>query len=261
MTNVFIDPAFSPLQAEGYYAGLTSERYRQEKRQMAETIIRELRPNYLTVENEPKTTEHNTKLPMTVQTFTQTLQFVLDGLDRSGVLVGAGAGSWDDPGYMESLARNTSVDYLDLHVYPINRDFLVDRAFKVGDIARRHGKRLVIGEAWLYKAADRDLGGAPVAAAPGLFARDVFSFWEPLDVDFLIMMGKFAHLQQAELISFFWSRNFFGYVDYDATTRALRPPDLYRLVNRAAAKGMMAQPPQPTRTGLIFQQLSQRALP
>lgn len=36
---------------------------------------------------------------------------------------------------------------------------MVDRAFRMADVARRTGKRLVLGEAWLYKARERELGG------------------------------------------------------------------------------------------------------
>src|SRR3990172_7935657 len=92
MTDGFRESAFSALPVEPYYAGLTWERYRREKRQMAETIIREMRPDYLTVQNEPGTQAHNTGLPMTVQNVTDLLEYVTRGLDKRGVLVGAGAG-------------------------------------------------------------------------------------------------------------------------------------------------------------------------
>jgi len=45
MTNGFREPAFSSLPVETYYAGLTWERFKREKRQQAEVIIREVRPD------------------------------------------------------------------------------------------------------------------------------------------------------------------------------------------------------------------------
>ncbi|MBI3998339.1 MAG: hypothetical protein HY355_04845 [Armatimonadetes bacterium] len=254
MTAGFREPAFSSLPVAGHYAGLTHERYRQEKRQMAETIIREIRPDYLTIENEPGTQAHNTGLSVTVQTFTDLVQHVLNGLDRRGVLVGAGAGTWDDLAYTQALAR-TGVDYIDMHIYPITGDFVVDRAFRIAEIARRAGKKVVLGEAWLYKARESDLRGSAVAAAPGLFARDAFSFWEPLDVEFLTVMGKLSHHMKIDFTSFFWSRYFYGYVEYSDATRRLPPVELFRLANREAARNMVATPPQPTRTGQAFQRL------
>jgi hypothetical protein len=184
---------------------------------------------------------------------TDLVQVVLSGLDRRGVLVGAGTGTWDDPAYAQALAH-TSLDYLDLHIYPINGDQVVDRALRFAEAARRGGKRLVLGEAWLYKARD----GAPVAAAAALFGRDVFSFWEPLDVEFVTVMGRLSHLLQIDATSFFWSRYFFGYVEYGEATRRLPPAALFRLANQVAAKNMLKTPPEPTATGRAFERLVRR---
>ncbi len=255
MTDGFREPAFSALPVEPYYRGLTWERYRREKRQMAETIIREFRPDYLTVQNEPGTQAHNTGLPMTVQNVTDLLEFVTRGLDKRGVLVGAGAGTWEDLAYAQALARISGLDYLDMHIYPINRDYVTERAFRFAEIAQRAGKRLVLGEAWLYKAGDEDLRSGNVAAAPGMFGRDVFSFWEPLDARFVISIVKFSHTMKIDFTSFFWSRYFFGYVDYSEQTGGLPPAELFRLANAAAGRNMTAAPPRLTQTGETLQRL------
>ncbi len=222
MTTTFREPAFGSLPVEDHYTGLTWTRFTQEKRQMAETIIREIRPDFLTIENEPHTQQANTGMTFSVQSMTDLVQAVLAGLDRRRTLVGAGAGTWDDLAYMQNLAR-TPVDYLDMHIYPINRDFVTDRAFRISDIAQRANKRLFLGEAWLYKARDGELGGAPVAAAPALFARDAFSFWEPLDVEFVTVMARLSQTLGVEFANFFWARCFFGYIEYGEPTRGLPP--------------------------------------
>ena len=222
---------------------------------MAETIIREIRPDYLTVQNEPGTQAHNTGLPMTVQNVTDLLESVTRGLDKRGVLVGAGAGTWEDLAYAQSLARIGGLDYLDLHIYPVNRDYVSERAFRFAEIAQRAGKRLVLGEAWLYKSSDQDLRAGNVAAAPGLFARDIFSFWEPLDARFVTTMVKFSHGMKIDLTSFFWSRYFFGYVEYSERTGRLPPGELSRLANAAAGRNMTADPPRMTQTGATLQRL------
>ena len=255
MTDGFRESAFSALPVESYYAGLTWERYRREKRQMAETIIREIRPDFLTVQNEPGTQAHNTGLPMTVQNVTDLLEYVTRGLDKRGVLVGGGAGTWEDLAYAQSLSRIGAIDYLDMHIYPITRDYVNDRAFRFAEIAQRAGKRVVIGEAWLYKASDQDLRAGNVAAAPGLFARDVFSFWEPLDARFVTTMVKFSHAVKIDFTSFFWSRYFFGYVDHSERTGRLSPGELSRLANAAAGRNMTADPPRITQTGTTLQRL------
>ena len=255
MTDGFRESAFSALPVEPYYAGLTWERYRREKRQMAETIIREIRPDYLTVQNEPGTQAHNTGLPMTVQNVTDLLEYVTRGLEKRGTLVGAGAGTWEDLAYAQSLSRIGAVDYLDMHIYPITRDYVNDRAFRFAEIAQRARKRLVLGEAWLYKASDQDLRAGNVAAAPGLFARDVFSFWEPLDAQFVTTVVKLSHAVKIDFTSFFWSRYFFGYVDYSERTGRLPPGELSRLANAAAGRNMTADPPRMTQTGATLQRL------
>ncbi len=257
MTPGFREPVFSSLPVAGHYTGLTLERYMREARGMAEVIVREIRPDYLTIANEPHTAQENTGLPLTVASYTAAVQHVLGGLDRMGVLVGAGAGTWDDLAYAQALAR-TTLDYLDMHIYPINQDYVVDRAFRFADIARRAGKRVVLGEAWLYKTRDHELRAQAVAAAPALFARDVFGFWEPLDVEFITVMGKLSHFQKIDFTSFFWSRHFYGYVEYGESTRGLRPAELFRQANLAAARNMMADPPVLTRTGAAFQRLAAR---
>jgi hypothetical protein len=256
MTPTFRDPTFSQVPIAPYYAGLTWERYKREKRQHLETLIREIRPDYITIENEPGTASANTGLRFTPETMADVLTAVLSGLDKQGVLLGAGTGTWDELSYLQALARIPGLDYLDIHIYPINRDFLVDRAFRMGEIARRANKRPVLGEAWLYKARDSDLGGAPVAAAPALFARDVYGFWEPLDVQFIETMGRLSHHLKIDFTSFFWSRHFYGYTDYSAATRRLPPAELFRLANQAAVQNMMADPPRLTRTGETFQRMS-----
>jgi hypothetical protein len=256
MTALFREPAFSQVPIEGYYATLTFDRYKAEKRQMAETIVREIRPDFLTIENEPQTASANTGLRITVAAFAELIRHVTDGLDRDGVRLGAGAGTWDDAAYVEALARIPGLDYVDLHLYPVNRDFLTDRPLRMAEIARRAGKRIVIGETWLYKARDRELAGAPVAAAPMLFARDVYAFWEPLDVEFIATMGRLSRAVGSDLTSFFWSRHFYGYVDYSEATSRLQPAQLFQLANRAAVANMTADPPRLTATGQAFRRLS-----
>lgn len=255
MTDGFREAEFSALPVAQYYAGLTWERYRREKRQTAEIIIRDIRPDYLTVQNEPGTQAHNTGLPMTVQNVADLLEFVTNRLDKRGVLVGAGAGTWEDLAYAQSMARIGALDYLDMHIYPINRDFMVDRAYRFAEVAHWANKRLVLGEAWLYKTRDQELRGGGVAASPGNFARDVYSFWEPLDARFVSTIGKFAHAERIDFASFFWSRYFFGYVDYSESTRRLPPSELFRLANAAAAGNMASDPPRFTQTGETFQRL------
>lgn len=163
----FTQPEFSSVKVD--YHAMTLDKLKTTMRQHIATIAREVQPDYLTVANEPGTETELTGIKFTVADYTEYVNFMLNGLDRRNILVGAGTGNWDDPAFIESLAKNSSMDYIDIHFYPINRDF-TGRALQQADIARANGKRLIIGENWLYKSSDQEIGGA---SAVEIIARDV----------------------------------------------------------------------------------------
>lgn len=228
----FTQPEFSNVPVN--YRGMTLDKLKQGERQQVETIIREIQPDYVTVANEPSTQTELTGVPLNVRDYTEFVNFILKDLDRRGVLVGAGTGNWDDPAYIESLAKNTSVDYIDIHLYPINRGFTA-RAIQQVDIARANGKRILIGETWLYKAGEREIGGA---SAVEIIARDVYSFWQPLDEKFLTLVVQFARHNQIEFTSPFWSKYFFAYADYAKIKRGAAYGEVLRAADAQIAKNV-----------------------
>jgi hypothetical protein len=119
-------------------------------------------------------------------------------------------------------------------------------------ITRSHHKRLSVGEAWLYKAAESELAGLE-ASQPQVFARDVFDFWIPLDEKFLEAMVKLSHYLKLEFCSLYWMRYFYGYLEYNKTTRRMKPVPLFRQVNGMAYRNMVTN--TPSQTGLTFQRL------
>ena len=170
------------------------------------------------------------------------VNLLLDGLDRGNTLIGAGA--WEDPEFIEQLSSNTSLDYIDLHIYPLGtpfRDFL-QRAIDYADIAKRNGKMVVLGETWLYKALEAELvsGGSEAAINTDIFRRDTFSFWEPLDQKFLEVISKLGNYKQFEFVSFFWSRYLFGYLDIAETDTSLSTSALLALASQAAVENLIA---------------------
>jgi hypothetical protein len=117
--------------------------------------------------------------------------------------------------YFESLARNTSLDYLDMHIYPIQQDFVVDKIERIAEVAASSGKGVAVGEAWLYKASSSQLGpDHAVAAAAEVFAIDPYSFWIPLDQRFMEVMVGLARGLGFEFFNPFWVQYFFAYIDY-----------------------------------------------
>ena len=119
---------------------------------MVHLVVRELRPDYLGLVTEPDTHARLTGLREFLQpaTVVELVRFALRDLDRGTTLVAAGSGSWSPPTFAESLARQTNVDFIAIHIYPISGPMLSNAA-RMAQIAHANGKQAFIDEAWLYK--------------------------------------------------------------------------------------------------------------
>jgi hypothetical protein len=233
--TIFHEPEFSKIQAD--YKGLTMVRFKNELLEMAELIMEDLHPDYLTLFTEPDTHSRNTSLNFTVSNFTAVVQHAAKGLTHPKVKIGAGAGTWDDLAYFSALTRIPELDYIDMHIYPIQRDFVVDRVMHIAKSAQNHGKSVTIGEAWLYKVSRRELGRISTVKA---FARDVYSFWQPLDTMFVEIIFNISRQINAEFCSFFWMKYFYGYLDYSAKTKDLRAQQLITAADTAAGRNILS---------------------
>ena len=118
--TIFSDTAWSNLKVD--YSGYTIESYTAEKRRMIEKIIEHVRPDYLTIENEPETMAYNTGLDFSVDNVIQIIHGLTNGLDRNNVRIGAGTGTWDDPAYIDRMLDETSIDFIDIHSRPRNSE-------------------------------------------------------------------------------------------------------------------------------------------
>jgi hypothetical protein len=130
------------------------------------------------------------------------------------------------------------LDYIDLHIYPLNKDaVLLDRALNYALQARAAGKRVTISESWLWKASAEELG-IGLGDTEKVMNRDVFTFWYPLDARFIQDMMDLADATKMDFVSFFWTRNFFAYLDYDDTPPNLSTTEFNRLINQAFLKNV-----------------------
>jgi hypothetical protein len=241
MGSAFREPELSRLAVD--YSGLKRGRFNAGLREMAEAIIADIRPDFLTILSEPDTQTRNTGLTFSPSEFAATVRQVARNLDTAGAKLGAGAGTWIASEYFKKLADIAELDYLDLHIYPIQYGFASDRALKAAEVARSHGKRVAIGEAWLYKATGREFGRIAPAE---VFARDVYSFWQTLDDHFLEMVVNLARAVDAEFCSFFWMKYLYGYVDYTPETARLAPGELLKLGDRVAGENILKGTLSPT---------------
>jgi hypothetical protein len=218
---------FSPFDFE--LPDLTLEKYTEDQAQMAQIIIDELAPDYLTILHEPDTVAELTGLRsmLTPAVATAYVNDVLAKTRRGETRIGAGSGSWSSPLFAGDFSRNTGVDYIDVHIYWINAESIAN-AYAMARAAREHGKPVVISEAGLYKSTGEGREGMPlgedlepspnVDGVVAVYRRDVFSFWQPLDSEFLDITARFARSVDTRYLSAYWTNMFFSYIDWTAGT-------------------------------------------
>ena len=243
--DAFTDAQFGQLGARDYYKRIGPDGYARDKRGMIERVLRELQPDYLTIENEPDTATKNTGFDLSPDCYIGNIRAMLQGLDRGQTRIGAGAGSWSPSVYFQRLAAETDVEYLDVHVYPVNREFIAARLDEVAALAKRYHKGLTVGEAWLYKIRESELGRGEFSWGD-IYARDIFSFWAPLDTRFIGFIGRWSRANQAEYVSFFWVQYLFGYVNYDAALESKNAAALQQLGTQNAVPKIVRHELSPT---------------
>ena len=253
---LFANSPFSPITFD--YSKLTFQQFEAQRKQMISAIIQDLQPDYLDLGSEPGTQyaltgyrEFNSP-----DSYTAYVNYILDGLNRGSTKLGAGSGTWNGPEYVQNLAEYTNLDFIAVHVYPIVGPCL-QRILDFANIAKQHGKRIVMDEAWLYKVDT--LKSTSIAANADIFRNDAFSFWARLDQEFLASAVNAAKAAGIDYISPFWSTLFFGYIDYNSTTGALSYGDVAGALNRAASQNIRNG--QFSSTGQFYKQLAGNVSP
>ena len=234
---VFTQPEISPVSPD--YSELSWRDYLAARGAIAVRIARDIQPDYLTFVNEPSTEAAVLgKRPQPPEVYAAFIRRTVAAMGKHGTLVGAGSGTWDNVAFVRAMAA-TPVDYIDLHVYPLasRAGNYLERGREMARLATRAGKRVVIGEFWLYKAAARELTGAPIQVS--MFARDTFGFWSPLDRRMFDAVAAFAESEGIEYVSAFWSKYFFGALDYDRYS-SQSPAALLRESDRVAAQNIVS---------------------
>lgn len=235
----------SGFKLADYYATLTNQQYVAGRAEMAATIAREIRPDYLVVGSEPDTEAKGTRKPFlsTPNGFALLIAKIVTRVRAAGVRdipLGAGVGTWKQDGEatIRSLVRAApGLDFVDLHVYPVNAEFL-DKLIQFTDLAQSLGKKVAICEAWLQKERDSEFAKLDAAFDPTIFSRDAFSFWAPLDQRFLKAMVEFARWKKVVLLSPYWTRYLHAYLEYDEVKK-LAPAQITARANAAAAAAML----------------------
>ncbi len=257
--TVFAGTPYSPLQVD--WSGYTTATFLQGLQDELVLIAREIKPDYLTLANEPVTEEGLTGLMITPAVWRDFISSTMGKIDRSGgILLGAGTGTWENPAYINTIIGMPGLDYIDLHIYPLNKDgALLARGLNYATQARAAGQRVTISEAWLWKASAQELGNG-LGDAEKAMNRDVYSFWYPLDARYIQDIMGLADATDMDFVSFFWTRYLFAYLDYGQTPHNLATLQYNRLINQAFVSNV--QRDNMSSLGQYFQQkLTSRARP
>ncbi len=240
----------SGFDLPAYYRTLDAKALLEGRAQVARTIVREVKPDYLNLGSEPDTQARLTGFRdlATPEGNARQVAYLVKELRAAGTgrtRLGAGVGtwSWQADAHLRLLCAS-GVDFIDLHVYPVNREML-DRLIPLTDQAAACGKPVAISEAWLQKERDSELRQIDAAFDPEFYARDAFSFWAPLDQKFLLALVKFSHWKRVMYLSPFWSKLFWAYLDY-GQAGGLPKEAVIQASNRAAAQAMQQGGRSPT---------------
>ena len=260
----------SGFNLSGYYPTFSGNwsGYMAARAQNVTTVAQIIKPDWLSIANEPDTEQALSGQPVyNVANYTQLVNTILANLNTAGVTgvkYCAGTGTWlkgtPDAAAIISGLLTTSVDSIDLHIYPLCHDFL-SLALTFADTIHAGGKSVSISEAWMYKEREAELGPFNVAGEVVFYARDAFSFWAPLDQEFHTCLAKYSHLKNLDFCSLYWSRYYHAYLDYNATDPATgttygndTPTQIFTSAS-IAAEGIAITNGQYTSTGLWYAQL------
>jgi hypothetical protein len=133
----------------------------------------------------------------------------------------------------------------------------MERIFTIANVAKQHNKRVILDEAWLSKVGT--LQATSIADLTSVYGLDTFSFWGPLDQEFLGNIVKSAQIENIEYISPFWSTYFFSYLDYNSSTSQASYGQLRQMVNQQAYANVLVDQFSPT--GRYYAQLAGVSLP
>ena len=236
------------------YQGLTTDSYAAGKAAMANTIIATMAPAYLALETEADTAAHATGLPLNdPTTYASVVSKEVAALaPHPGTLVGAGPGSWQPTTFATQLAKIAGLDYIDTHVYPINATDIAN-AEATSRIAHAANKQAVMDEAWLYKGTPTQAGGPGGAGNLQAHESSYFSFFAPLDQQFL---DKLVALTRADGFLYFSANQSFAMSAYLAYEDAMASQAFAQITHQYDAVVVPAlQSGSTTDTGNHYQQL------
>jgi hypothetical protein len=187
-------------------------------------VLTVMSPGYENLASEPLTLSENTGQPSLNTTagyegYTAAVRAALIVPPGSVTQIGAGSADWSSPSYLSAIETVPDLDYYDLHLYP--PDVLTTPGGGIAQVDSLDpavsGKPGVITENWNEKDAG-DAGNYGASQAPELEQQDTYSFWAPLDAQYITTTMKLARCEKLALVNFWYTNELFAYLDYSTAS-------------------------------------------
>ena len=261
----------SSFNPTGYYKSLDFATYEKLRSQHNIILSQQVKPDYLLLQTEPQTDAVNDfrqELNNANRDTAMIGQFSADlesagirGL-HSSIQIGSGAGTWqpDWKAYFTGLDAIPGLDKVDTHIYNfqpnVNQLGEVPIAMQIAVMAHAAGKGVTMSEFWFHKS--NSLVGLTESGdyLTDIRARDMFSFWAPLDAQAFQMLYKLANDEHFDYVSAFGHYHWFALVDYNSLQTTPTYPAANGTQNEAIDNQITTSENQSARQALNTNQLS-----
>lgn len=220
-TNIIFPSLLTPPQTPAqYYNGLTETMLENGVAEVAQHVIDDIKPNDIDLATEPSTIDYNTGLsgidtPSGFAGYVAAIQAQISSAGSSTV-VGAGSDDWETYNYYADLQTNgQSFQHFDIHIYP--PDFLQTNAIAYLQNLKSTGVPTFVTENWIDKES-QSVDHMIIVPSTTIEIRDAYSFWAPLDAQYITTMLRLANCNNAQFISFNHVNQLFAYIGYNSTT-------------------------------------------
>jgi len=221
------------------YANLSYSTYLREDKEMIQTVINDLHPDYLNIGTETDTLQLLLHYPeiSTPQGWGIYIHSLLTGLDKGSTKINVGIGSWDPISYLYATLNDSAIDAIDIHIYPVYGNYL-SVLTRIGQLSQEYGKPIVIDEMWLHKSIMSE--GHGFATDAEISARNMYAFWIPLDEKFLKVMAKYSQTYNVVYMSPFEATYFFGYLNYTSSSANVPSYEARQVAGQVAGRNIAA---------------------
>jgi hypothetical protein len=208
-------------------------------------VLAVMPPQYLNVASEPLTLSENTgqaslNTPAGYAGYAATVRAAIVVPPGSTTKIGAGSADWSATSFLTAIEGVSNLAFYDEHLYP--PDSLVAPGGGIAQVESIApavtGKPGVITENWDEKDAG-DAGSYGASAAPVLEQLDTYSFWAPLDAQYITAMMRFARCQNLAVVSFWDQWELFAYLDY-ANASMMTPSAAQSAIASSASQAAFA---------------------